>query len=169
MLSYAGMRSLMALTFVALTLGTVACGSSPTAPGPSGGIGAPTGAASASEADLTFCVTEANQYRASIGKAPLTRSSTLEAYAATGAHDDGLAHTGHGHFHTAPGVARAENEIPWWAHLASVHEVMQQGLAQMWAEGPGGGHYENLRGPYTEVGCGVFRSGSEITVVQDFR
>ncbi len=46
---------------------------------------------------------------------------------------------------------------------------MVQGLAGMWAEGPGGGHYENMRGPYTEVGCGVFVNGVDITVVQDFR
>jgi hypothetical protein len=46
--------------------------------------------------------------------------------------------------------------------------VIQQGLAMMWAEGPGGGHYENMRGSYTQLGCGVFVNGNEITVVQDF-
>jgi hypothetical protein len=47
--------------------------------------------------------------------------------------------------------------------------VIEQGLAMMWAEGPGGGHFENMRGRYVEVGCGVFVNGSEITVVQNFR
>jgi hypothetical protein len=49
----------------------------------------------------------------------------------------------------------------------------------MWAEGPGGGHYENMIGDYASLGCGVFiathpglrpgaQDGDEITVVQDF-
>jgi hypothetical protein len=28
---------------------------------------------------------------------------------------------------------------------------------------------ENMRGPYTQLGCGVFVNGTEITVVQNFR
>ena len=39
----------------------------------------------------------------------------------------------------------------------------------MWAEGPGGGHFENMRGPYKELGCGVFVNGPEITYAQEFR
>jgi hypothetical protein len=39
----------------------------------------------------------------------------------------------------------------------------------MWAEGRGGGHHENMRGPYSEIGCGVFVNGNEVTVVQAFR
>ena len=56
-----------------------------------------------------------------------------------------------------------------WGSNLSVHKLLVQGLANMWAEGPGGGHYENMRGPYTELGCGVFVNGVEITIVQDFR
>ena len=51
----------------------------------------------------------------------------------------------------------------------SAHKLMVKGLADMWAEGPGGGHYENMRGPYTQLGCGVFVNGVDITFVQDFR
>ena len=39
----------------------------------------------------------------------------------------------------------------------------------MWAEGRGGGHYDNLAGRYTQVGCGVFVDGDLVTVVQAFR
>ena len=46
---------------------------------------------------------------------------------------------------------------------------VQQGLAGMWAEGPGGGHYENIKGPYTQAGCGVSVQKGEATVVQAFR
>ena len=32
-----------------------------------------------------------------------------------------------------------------------------------------GGHYENMRGAYSQLGWGVCVNGAEITVVQDFR
>jgi uncharacterized protein YkwD len=120
------------------------------------------------EAELMFCVTETNRYRATLQLPPLTRSSALEAFAAEGAREDGLAHSAHQHFRANPGIAFAENVIPWWKRT-SVRAVTQEGLAMMWAEGPGGGHHENMRGRYTQLGCGVFVNGNEITVVQDFR
>jgi len=84
-----------------------------------------------------------------------------------------MAHAGHSHFNSTNGggIALAENIIPWWplADYGTVQEVMQQGLAQMWAEGPGGVHYQIIAGRYTQVGCGVFINNGEITVVQDFR
>ena len=122
------------------------------------------------EADLAFCVTETSRYRAMIGLSPLTRSGTLEAYAAAGARQDGLAHKSHLHYKSANLAAKgiAENELPWWPG-PSVRSVIEKGIATMWAEGPGGGHYENIRGPYSQLGCGVFVNGTEITVVQDFQ
>jgi hypothetical protein len=40
----------------------------------------------------------------------------------------------------------------------------------MWAEGPGGGHYDTMRGSFSEIGCGVYVSpNGEVTVSQDFR
>ena len=104
------------------------------------------------------------------GLPALTRSSELEAYAAAGARQDGLAHQAHLHYKSANLAAKgiAENELPWWPG-SSVRSVIQKGLAMMWAEGPGGGHYENIRGPYTQLGCGVFVNGNEITVVQNFK
>jgi hypothetical protein len=50
-----------------------------------------------------------------------------------------------------------------------VRAIVKQGLAQMWAEGPGGSHYENMKGNYTEMGCGIFLSNDEVTVSQDFK
>ena len=137
---------------------TVAATPTPTAPPGSSPL----------DAELTFCVAETNRYRAMLGLPPVARSSALEAYAADGAREDGLAHAAHQHFRSVRGIAFAENEIPWW-RSTSVRTVMQQGLAMMWAEGPGGGHYENMRGRYTQLGCGVFVNGLEITIVQDFR
>lgn len=122
------------------------------------------------DGDLGFCVAETNRCRAMLGLPALTRSSELEAYAATGARQDGLAHRAHLHYKSANLAAKgiAENELPWWPG-PSVRSVIEKGIATMWAEGPGGGHYENIRGPYSQLGCGVFVNGNEITVVQDFR
>ena len=120
---------------------------------------------------MTFCVNETNRYRATQGRSPLTRSGALEAYAAAGAQQDGLAQAPHQHFGSTNGggLASAENELLAWS--GAVHDVIQQGLAGFWAEGPGGGHFENMRGSYKdkELGCGVFVNGSVTTVVQDFR
>lgn len=142
---------------------------STSAPGPSGSA-LPT---AATAADLRFCVEETNRYRASVGVGALSQSSALESYAATGARVDGVAHAGHSHFNSTNGggVALAENLIPWWplADYGTVQEVMRQGLAKMWAEGPGGPHYQNMAGRYTQVGCGVYIGNGEITVVQDLR
>jgi len=46
----------------------------------------------------------------------------------------------------------------------------QQEHRQDRSQGPGGSHYDIVRGDYTEVGCGVFISElGEVTVSQDFR
>jgi hypothetical protein len=49
-----------------------------------------------------------------------------------------------------------------------VRTIVQQGLAQEWAEGPGGSHYENMRGNFSEVACGISINNGEVTVTQDF-
>lgn len=123
--------------------------------------------------DEAFCVDETNRYRAMVSEPPLARSAALEAYAAEGAEIDGTAHQAHKHFQdtNGGGIAFAENEIPWWplSDFGSVREIVRAGLALMWAEGPGGGHYEIIRGPYTALGCGIFVNGDEVTVVQDYQ
>ena len=126
------------------------------------------------EAELQHCVDVINQYRATNGKAPLSRSSAIEAYAAEGAQYDSAHGSAHGHFMATNGggVAWAENEIPGWDTSfgnGSVLGVVDEGLQMMWEEGPGGGHHDNMNGSYTEVGCGIFVTGSnEVWVVQDF-
>jgi hypothetical protein len=48
--------------------------------------------------------------------------------------------------------------------------VIDEGLKMMWAEGPGGGHYENIKGSHTKAGCGCFvTSSNNAWVVQDFK
>jgi len=123
--------------------------------------------------DLMHCVDVINSYRAMVGKPPLARSSSLEDYAAVGAMQDGISGNPHGHFiaTSGGGVASAENEVPRWplANFGDVATVIERGTAAMWSEGPGGGHYENIVGSYTAVGCGVYVSSDGlVTVTQDF-
>jgi uncharacterized protein YkwD len=127
------------------------------------------------EQEVAFCLAETNRYRKAAKKPPFVRTPRLDAYAAEGAEVDARARKAHHHFNTRhypePFSAFAENEIPWW-HLPderAVEKVVRAALASMWAEGPGGGHYENLAGDYTEMGCGIWIEGDEITIVQNFR
>ena len=40
----------------------------------------------------------------------------------------------------------------------------------MWNEGPGGGHYENIKSTkFTQMGCGVFVAANhDVTVTMDY-
>lgn len=121
-------------------------------------------------ADLSYCADEVNRYRATVGRPPLAVSSSLEAFAAEAAHVDGLAHQAH-HFFAMTnggGTSSAENEILWWVGFG-VQSVIQQGLEQMWESGPAGEHYDIMTGAFSQIGCGIFVNGSEVTVAQDFR
>ena len=98
------------------------------------------------------------------GLALLDRSADLDTYAATAAEYDGRARIPHQYFllNNGAGIARAENQLLLWKGY-QVNEVIRQGLAQMWAEGPGGSHYQIMIGRYSQVGCGIFVNGSEIS------
>lgn len=129
----------------------------------------PTGTASLS-GDLQFCTDEINRYRAIAGQPLLTRSNSLDSFAAEAARHDATAGVPHLLFTNTNGggVARAETELLQWRNYA-VRDVIRHGLAGMWAAGPAGEHYPILVGPYNEVGCGVFVNGREVSVTQDFR
>lgn len=129
-------------------------------------------AASIAEADRALCVNEVNRFRRLAGREALVRSPGLETFASEAARADHLARAPHRHFRRVPAhEPRAENEIPWWPleSFRSVGDVIQQGIAMFWDEGPGGGHYQNMLGPWREAGCGGFISGRLITVAVEFR
>jgi len=134
---------------------------------------APAPAPAAQGSDVTFCVDEINRYRKRAGRRPLRRSAELERYAAAGAKHDVRVRRAHDHFARVPMPgplsAAAENEIPWWPLQGTVRDVIRAGIASMWNEGRGGGHYENLVGHFDEVGCGLHVGRGEVTIVQDFR
>jgi hypothetical protein len=120
-----------------------------------------------------FCVNQTNKYREMAGVDPVERSSELEAFAEEGAEVD-FDSQPHMHFGSdGGGVALAENECPQqggWTLAAGESEntVVAQCIRAFYEEGQGGGHYENLMGPYTRVGCGVYEQDGKITIVQDF-
>jgi uncharacterized protein YkwD len=124
--------------------------------------------------DMALCVEEINRLRERAKLPPLARSAELEAFAAAGAADDAAARQAHHHFSRVPYPhpyrEMGENEIPWWpsAQYGSVADIVRAGLAGMWDEGPGGGHYQNLVGRFTQVGCGLHVARGEVTVVMDF-
>ena len=123
-------------------------------------------------AERAFCLNETNRYRATQGRAPLEHSQALEDFAEDSARINHQANSPHKHFADTlgGGVACAENEIPRWsiAQSGSVRGVVEGGLALMWSEGPGGGHYETILGPYQALGCGIYVEGNSVTVVQDY-
>jgi hypothetical protein len=69
-------------------------------------------------------------------------------------------------------LLRFENEIPWWplATYRTVRAVIRDGIAAMWAEGPGGAHYQSMTSTSVSLfGCGAYVGDGEVTVVQAFR
>jgi len=124
-----------------------------------------------------FCVDETNRYRAMNGKPAVVHSAALEAYANTGAMVD---HTGSPHQHfsstSGGGIAFAENECPRWNLQqqggGDMVELVRACIAAFYSEGPGSGpghgHYNNMMGNYGTLGCGIYQSGTSVTLVQDF-
>ena len=114
------------------------------------------------------CVSTINQLRASKGLSPLARWSATEACADGQAANDGSKNAAHGAFGTCGEVA--QNECPGWPAPAAT--TIPKCLQAMWAEGPGGGHYEAMSSRlYTKVACGFGTAAGtprSIWAVQNF-
>ncbi len=129
---------------------------------------------SAVAAATTLCIDEVNRLRASVGDPALARSGGIDAFSAEAARVDGTAHQVHKYFldtNGGNGTSVAENVIPWWkvSDYGSVETIVRKGVAMMWAEGESGYHYVNIRGRYTQMGCGIAILDGEVTVSQDFK
>jgi len=169
--------SALLVTFVACT-GTAG----DDAVGDDGGSGSGTGSGSGSgsgsgmtggDAAHAACIDTTNMYRAMNGKPAMTRSAALEAYADAGAEHD-FSTSPHDHFSSTGGggIAFAENECPaqlGWTLSPGGDMVglVEQCMQAFYSEGPGGGHYENMMGNYSKIGCGIYQSGNGVTIVQD--
>jgi uncharacterized protein YkwD len=120
-----------------------------------------------------LCLDETNRYRATLGLPAVAWSTELEAFAESGVRYDAARNRAHAHFAAAkPNPSDAENEIPGWplSNYKTVSKVVEEGLKMMWDEGPGGGHYENIKGSHTALGCGILvTEAGRVWVIQDFK
>jgi hypothetical protein len=126
-----------------------------------------------------ICVSETNKDRATVGKPPVTESTTLETYADAGAMHD-FSTTPHDHFTSTNGggISDAENECPqqgnWNLSFGNgdIGMTMVACIAAFWMEGPGTGdahgHYNNMISDNAELGCGIYIEGQKLTIVQDY-
>ncbi len=176
-----------ATTFAAATIcaldpnGTTECGALPTpVPTPSRTATpvatrtptpAPTGGSGGNDA-AQLCVDTINNYRSSIGRAPLARWTGAE----TCVENQGFADSQSGTPHSAFGQCGefAQNECPNWP--GPPEQMIGSCLQVMWNEGPGQpysehGHYINMSNPnYTKVACGfAVLSNGRVWAVQDFQ
>ena len=86
---------------------------------------------------------------------PLRLADGLTQHAQAAAESDHATGIPHGYFQTHP--------------VPAVRQVIGEAIGLFWSEGPGGGHYENLLGPFDELGCGFATGGSTLTFVQNFQ
>jgi erythromycin esterase-like protein len=132
-------------------------------PTPSRPTQAPTNDASVAQ----LCVDEINRYRATLGQRALERASDREGCADGQIKDD--AHSGNWHGRFGACGESAQNECN--SSPTAQGDFIKGCLRGMWNEGPGGGHYENMKSASaTKVWCGFYTApGGEVWSVQDFR
>ena len=98
-----------------------------------------------------------NAYRATLGRPPLVQWTAEETCTDGEAKSDSESGTAHGAFGSCS--EHAQDECPGWPGPPGT--LIVNCLAQMWAEGPGGGHYENMASTSsTKVSCGFFQTPS---------
>lgn len=131
------------------------------------------GSADPVAAARTACVTETNRLRATVGKPAVAESPTLVTFANAGAQED-FSGSPHDHFRRTQGggISFAENECPHWSLSGQgggdYTKLVKACIAAFFSEGPGGGHYDNMTGSYGTLGCGIYASGGDVTIIQDF-
>lgn len=114
-----------------------------------------------------LCVDEINRYRATLGLRALERASDREGCADGQIRDDAQSGNWHGRFGACGESAQNEcNSSP-----TAQGDFIKGCLRGMWNEGPGGGHYENMKSASaTTVWCGFYTEPSGgVWSVQDFR
>jgi hypothetical protein len=113
------------------------------------------------------CVDTINAYRKTVGSPPVARWSAAESCANSQSQSDSRSKKAHGAFGQCGEMA--QDECPGWNGPPST--MIGDCLKMMWDEGPGGGHYENMKNPlYTWVSCGFYTlPDGSVWAVQDFR
>ena len=127
------------------------------------------------QAEKKLCLDTINTLRAKVGKPKVAWSKSLEAFADQGTRYDSERNQAHAHFGAFSKQADpsdAENAVPGWPikQYKNVAAVVAQGAKMMWDEGPGGGHYDNIIGDHTAVGCGIYMTpAGGVWVIHDFK
>jgi len=123
------------------------------------------------EAARIRCVDRTNELRATKGLKPIPRLASAEACADGQAKSDSETGKAHGAFDACADQVDnwhgiAQNECPGYG---SVESALTTCLDQMWAEGPGGGHYDNMTGKSTQMACGIYITPQgKVWLVQDY-
>ena len=111
------------------------------------------------------CMDAINQYRSSIGRSALTLKADAGACLDKQSADDGAVGGAHRNFGKCG--ESAQDECPGWG--GDPGSAQAGCLKMMWAEGPGGGHYENMANPaYRQVACGYALVGGKWWMIQNF-
>ncbi len=111
------------------------------------------------------CLDSINAYRRQVGAPPLTQRTDKGSCVDQQSAQDGASGRAHGSFGSCG--ESAQNECPGWG--GDPGSSQQACLKMMWAEGPGGGHYENMKNPaYRQVACGYANTGGGYWMIQNF-
>lgn len=117
------------------------------------------------------CVDRTNALRATKGLGPIPRLASAEPCVDGQAKSDSESGKAHGAFDACLDEVKgwkgvAQNECP---NYGSVEDTLTKCLDAMWAEGPGGGHYDNMTGDSTDTACGIYTTpNGKVWLVQDF-
>jgi hypothetical protein len=113
------------------------------------------------------CVAAINDYRKTLGRAPLARWTAAETCSDTEAQSDGATGTAHGAFPKCGEFG--QNECPGWPGAPAT--MIKGCLQAMWNEGPGGGHHDNMASTtWKSVACGFHTlPNGDVWAVQNFK
>jgi hypothetical protein len=159
------MRWLPLLVGVAL-----GCGNGGDSNGTAGSAGSASNTNAAYADTRTRCVNRTNELRATIGRPPIPRLASAEPCLDGQAKSDSETGKAHGAFKACLDQVKwtgaGQNECP---DYGSVEDTLTQCLDAMWAEGPGGGHYDNMAGSSTHTACGLYTTpAGKVWLVEDF-
>jgi hypothetical protein len=163
---FGGMRERGPLLLVVFLLGALSCADAPTPnirrPRRTSPVLVGTG-----ETTDEVCWSTINAYRKKIGLAPYKRWTDGEDCALGQAKSDAAANEAHSGFGKCD--ENAQNECPDYPGPAD--KWIPECLADMWDEGPGGIHYDNMTSTkFTKVACGIHTtSKGSLWSVQNFR
>jgi uncharacterized protein YkwD len=117
-------------------------------------------------------LTYINAMRSLRGLALLELDDALTAFAQEGSDRLARDHRGHGHFiderASCPGCGENQSGARGW-RPGPVRRQIDEILAVMMDEGPGGGHHDNILDPkWTRLGVGITNPGGEAYMTTDF-